>query len=60
MVAFQRAFPLDYIILTCIIYYFVTCTMAGVRALGVRFCGMQVYKMRQQRTAPQALLFLCA
>lgn len=56
---FQKAFPVDYVLMTLIIYYFLMATMAGVRQLGVRFCGMKVFNIRRQRTPPQALLFMC-
>jgi LMBR1 domain-containing protein 1 len=51
-------FPLDYIIVTLIVYYFVVASMTGVKQLGVRFCHLKMYKIRANRTVPQGLLFL--
>lgn len=42
MNTFQKAFPVDYVLLTLVIYYFLSATMSGIRHLGVRFCGMKV------------------
>jgi len=51
-------FPLDYIIVTLIVYYFVIASMTGVKHLGVRFCHLKMYNIRANRTVPQGLLFL--
>lgn len=40
-----QAFPLDYIFLTMLVYYFIMCTMSGVRALDVRFCFLKMFKV---------------
>lgn len=58
MNTFQKAFPVDYVLLTLGIYYLLSATMHGVRYLGVRFCGFKVFDIRRQRTVPQALLFM--
>ena len=42
MNTFQKAFPVDYVLLTLGIYYLLSATMHGVRYLGVRFCGFKV------------------
>eukprot|EP01147_Barroeca_monosierra_P001981 gene1981-5061_t len=55
---FQVGFPLDYIVLVLIIYYFLAATMSGVRSVGVRFCGLKIFDISRGRTVPQALLFL--
>ncbi|XP_075058681.1 lysosomal cobalamin transport escort protein LMBD1 [Mixophyes fleayi] len=55
----QRVFPLDYVLITVIIMYFVFTSMAGIRNMGVWFFWMRLYKIRRGRTRPQALLFLC-
>ncbi|XP_018416385.1 PREDICTED: probable lysosomal cobalamin transporter [Nanorana parkeri] len=55
----QRVFPLDYVLITVIIMYFVFTSMAGIRHMGVWFFWMRLYKIRRGRTRPQALLFLC-
>ena len=50
-------FPVDYILISFIVYFFVICTMAGVKSLGVRFCHLRLYKIRPRRTVPQGILF---
>ncbi|XP_075720266.1 lysosomal cobalamin transport escort protein LMBD1 [Rhinoderma darwinii] len=55
----QRVFPLDYILITVIIMYFFFTSMAGIRNMGIWFFWIQLYKIRRERTRPQALLFLC-
>jgi LMBR1 domain-containing protein 1 len=54
----SKAFPIDYIFITLIVYFLVLATLNGVKALGVRFCYLKMYKFRAQRTVPQGLLFL--
>lgn len=54
----SSVFPLDYIIVTLIVYYFVVASMTGVKHLGVRFCHLKMYNIRANRTVPQGLLFL--
>eukprot|EP00041_Stephanoeca_diplocostata_P007026 m.97109 g.97109 ORF g.97109 m.97109 type:complete len:699 (+) comp16687_c0_seq1:153-2249(+) len=51
------AFPVDYILITFLVYYFVFATMSGVRAWGVRFCHLRMFKIRPRRTVPQGMLF---
>ncbi|KAG9493753.1 hypothetical protein GDO78_001562 [Eleutherodactylus coqui] len=55
----QRVFPLDYILITIIIMYFFFTSMAGIRNMGIWFFWVRLYKIRRERTRPQALLFLC-
>ena len=50
-------FPVDYIIITGIVYYFVICTFSGIKNLGVRFCHLKMYSIKPSRTVPQGLLF---
>ncbi|EDQ91976.1 uncharacterized protein MONBRDRAFT_22684 [Monosiga brevicollis MX1] len=59
MTTFQKAFPVDYVLLSLVIYFFLLTTMSGIKHLGVRFCGMKVYDIKARRTVPQALLFMC-
>eukprot|EP00039_Didymoeca_costata_P001041 m.49180 g.49180 ORF g.49180 m.49180 type:complete len:688 (+) comp10602_c0_seq1:222-2285(+) len=54
----SRAFPVDYVLITVIVFFLVLATLSGVKALGVRFCYLKMYKFRVQRTVPQGLLFL--
>ncbi|XP_028922432.1 lysosomal cobalamin transport escort protein LMBD1 isoform X1 [Ornithorhynchus anatinus] len=55
----QTVFPLDYILITVIIIYFIFTSMAGIRNIGIWFFWIRLYKIRRGRTRPQALLFLC-
>uniref|UniRef100_A0A8D0HIS7 Lysosomal cobalamin transport escort protein LMBD1 n=1 Tax=Sphenodon punctatus TaxID=8508 RepID=A0A8D0HIS7_SPHPU len=55
----QTVFPLDYILITTIIMYFIFTSMAGIRNMGIWFFWIRLYKIRRGRTRPQALLFLC-
>nr|XP_011735869.1 probable lysosomal cobalamin transporter [Macaca nemestrina] len=55
----QTVFPLDYILITIIIMYFIFTSMAGIRNIGIWFFWIRLYKIRRGRTRPQALLFLC-
>ncbi|XP_060772462.1 lysosomal cobalamin transport escort protein LMBD1 isoform X4 [Neoarius graeffei] len=54
-----KVFPLDYVLITVITMYFVFTSMAGIRNMGIWFFWIRLYKIRPQRTRPQALLFLC-
>ncbi|NWX64922.1 LMBD1 protein, partial [Promerops cafer] len=55
----QRVFPLDYILITTIVMYFIFTSMAGIRNMGIWFFWTRLYKIRRGKTRPQALLFLC-
>uniref|UniRef100_A0A8C2FK99 Lysosomal cobalamin transport escort protein LMBD1 n=1 Tax=Cyprinus carpio TaxID=7962 RepID=A0A8C2FK99_CYPCA len=59
LLALQPVFPLDYVLITIITMYFVFTSMAGIRNMGIWFFWIRLYKIRPQRTQPQALLFLC-
>ncbi|XP_050982408.1 lysosomal cobalamin transport escort protein LMBD1 [Labeo rohita] len=59
LLALQPVFPLDYVLITIITMYFVFTSMAGIRNMGIWFFWLRLYKIRPQRTRPQALLFLC-
>ncbi|NXO21365.1 LMBD1 protein, partial [Cisticola juncidis] len=55
----QRVFPLDYVLITTIVMYFIFTSMAGIRNMGIWFFWTRLYKIRRGKTRPQALLFLC-
>ncbi|NWW28416.1 LMBD1 protein, partial [Falcunculus frontatus] len=55
----QRVFPLDYVLITTIVMYFIFTSMAGIRNMGIWFFWIRLYKIRRGKTRPQALLFLC-
>ncbi|XP_067150229.1 lysosomal cobalamin transport escort protein LMBD1 isoform X4 [Apteryx mantelli] len=54
-----KVFPLDYILITTIVMYFIFTSMAGIRNMGIWFFWIRLYKIRRGKTRPQALLFLC-
>ena len=51
----QDVFPLDYIIYIALILFFVFSSMSGVKAVGIRFLWLPLYKIRPYATKPQAL-----
>ncbi|XP_028406355.1 probable lysosomal cobalamin transporter [Dendronephthya gigantea] len=53
----QLVFPVDYCLFFGIVFYFVFCTMVGMRKTGIRFFCLKLYKIRPRKTLPQALLF---
>jgi len=55
----QKVFPLDYILMTGIIVYFILCSMGGLQHLGIWCCCVRMYKIRIRRTKPQGLLLMC-
>ncbi|NXK19675.1 LMBD1 protein, partial [Arenaria interpres] len=55
----QTVFPLDYVLITTIVMYFIFTSMAGIRNMGIWFFWIRLYKIRRGKTQPQALLFLC-
>lgn len=54
----QRVFPLDYVIILVLVLYLFLSSMAGIRELGVWCLCIRAYKVKPQRSRPQALLFL--
>ena len=42
LVAFQKAFPLDYILILAMAFFFVMATMSGLRNLGIWFFVVRV------------------
>ena len=48
----SSVFPLDYVIVTLIVCYFVSASIAGVKHLGVRFCHLKMYNIRAQSSKP--------
>jgi len=41
------------------ILFFVFCSMTGIQTIGIRFLWLSVYKIRAQKTKPQAIVLLC-
>jgi len=52
----SKYFPLDYIILSLIIFYIFFTTLSGIVRIGVRFLWVNLYKIRPRATPPQGLL----
>ena len=55
----QSVFPLDYIIYSGMILFFVFSSMSGIKNVGIRFMWLSVYKIRAGKTKPQAILLMC-
>jgi len=49
-------FPLDYVLIGCIIFYIFFATLSGVTEIGVRFLWVNLYKIRRASSPPQGLL----
>lgn len=59
MTFLQKAFPLDYIFMTLLCYYFIIATIAGARLVDVRLFCLKMSKIRPSKTTPQGMLFMC-
>lgn len=59
LVYLQKVFPLDYLLFLLLAWFFVLCTISGIRNLGIRLVFLKMYKLRLRRTRPQALLMTC-
>lgn len=55
----QDIFPLDYLLYTMMILFFVFTSMSGVKELGIKFFWLTLYQIRANRTPPRALLLMC-
>lgn len=58
MTLLQLAFPMDYIVMALLVFYFVLCTAVGVTHKGIRFCFLKAFNVRANKTVPQGLLCL--
>jgi len=54
----QVAFPLDYIIYTGIVLFFVISSVFGVKQIGIKFVWLSLYKIKAHGTKPQALALM--
>lgn len=52
----QSVFPLDYILYTAMVLFLLSCSMSGLRNIGIRFFCLQLYKIRAWKTPPRGLL----
>ncbi|TRY62684.1 hypothetical protein TCAL_04648 [Tigriopus californicus] len=55
----QDIFPLDYIMYSGMILFFIFCSMSGIKNIGIRMCWFTVYKIKSGQTKPQALVLMC-
>lgn len=55
----QSVFPLDYIMYCIMILFFFFCSITGIQTIGIRFLWIPVYKIRSQKTKPQAIVLMC-
>ncbi|KAI4600979.1 hypothetical protein KJ359_013144 [Pestalotiopsis sp. 9143b] len=51
-----RAFPVDYILMALLVFFFFSSSIAGLSSIGIRFLWLRIFQIRKNRTAPQALL----
>lgn len=57
---YVQVFPLDYILMTGVIVYFVLCSMAGVRIIGIWFLWIRVSSLKSKHiTVRRAVNNLC-
>ena len=59
LVVSSRAFPLDCILLCCMLLVVFASALAAVTRLGVWFMWLRLYKLRRSGTPPQGLLLTC-
>lgn len=58
MMLAQKVFPLDYILMTLMVLFFVFASMSGLKKMGIWCCCIKMFKIRAGKTMPQALLFM--
>ncbi|XP_065062032.1 probable lysosomal cobalamin transporter [Rhopilema esculentum] len=58
MLFLQQVFPLDYLLYLGIVLFLFFATMTGLKRIGIWCCCVRMYKIRPQRTMPQALLLM--
>lgn len=51
-----NAFPVDYILMALLVFFFFTSSISGIASVGIRFLWVRVFQIKKGRTAPQALL----
>jgi len=59
LVLAQRAFPLDYIVYSGMVLFFLLSSLSGIQEIGIRFVWISVYKIGCGKTRPQALILMC-
>jgi len=56
LVAAQTVYPLDYVLYCVLVIFLLSCSMSGVRNIGIRVLWLSVYKIRAFKTPPRGLL----
>lgn len=51
-----KVFPIDYVLFVLLVLLFFSGSVVGLAALGIRFLWLQIFRIRQGHTSPQALL----
>lgn len=51
-----KAFPVDYILMALLVLFFLSASISGLAAIGVRFLWIRIFQIKKGRTLPQALL----
>lgn len=55
----SKVFPLDYILFTLFILFFLFAAVVGLSNIGINFFILRLYKVRFRNTVPQGLLTAC-
>jgi len=56
LVVSSTVFPVDYVVYTGIVLFLVLSSMSGMKAVGIRFCWVSIYRIRAWKTHPRGLL----
>ncbi|KAI9806956.1 MAG: hypothetical protein M1833_002614 [Piccolia ochrophora] len=55
-VKMAKVFPIDYIFVTLLVFFFFSSSVVGIAKLGIRFLWLRIFQIRKGHTSPQALL----
>lgn len=59
LIRLARIFPMDFVMLGCLVLYIFSASLFGVVQLGIRVFCFGVYNLRKFKSMPQALLVMC-
>jgi LMBR1 domain-containing protein 1 len=51
-----EVFPVDYVLMTLLVLFFFSSSVAGIASIGIRFLWIRLFEIRKGHTSPQALL----
>jgi LMBR1 domain-containing protein 1 len=51
-----KVFPVDYVLMTLLVLFFFSSSVAGIASIGIRFLWIRLFEIRKGHTSPQALL----